>query len=224
MWRHPLKWAIIPGLLLAAMSVFMTLTGPKPHGNLPDGFKSPILAFEFLQTHKQVINFFKVPDPQVYVSSIRQLHQWDMGFLVVYTLFLALVAWGSKQQGNVLAMAAWLFCPLMAGADVMENFTLNSIAMNYSVHDTQGLLQWLNVFTWLKWGSIASLLLCFVPWLWQKQGVPGAITAGIAAATFALALVAYSSRSSISEFFAIGVSLSFLGLFVVCLTFRHSMK
>jgi hypothetical protein len=221
MWREPLKWAILPGLALLALSIQMTLIGPADHGNLPEGFRSPILAFEFMQTHKQVVQFFEVPDPLAYRDNIFLFHQWDIPFLIIYPLFLTMVAWGSKRQGNMLAYAAWILCPLMGIADLFENFTMNSIALHHALTDTTGLLQWLNLFTWLKWCSIAAMLLCFVPWLWQRQGVVGAITAGVVAATFGLAIVSYISPSGISELFALGVSLSFLGLFIVCLAFRR---
>lgn len=221
MWREPLKWAILPGLALLAMSVQLTLISPPMMGNLPEGFRNPILALEFIQTPRQVEHFFDVPDPLSYRDAIFEVHRWDAWFLLLYPLFLAMVAWGSKREGNVLSYAAWLLCPLMAVSDLLENWTMNNIALYHSLEDITVYLEWLNVFTWLKWGSIAAMLVCFVPWLWQRRGIPGAITAGIISATFGLAVVGYISPSGIREIFALGVSLSFTGLFVVCLAFRR---
>ena len=48
----------IIGLAVLALSVMLQTTFPKEAAWMPEGFSSPVLAFEFLQTNEEVKQFF----------------------------------------------------------------------------------------------------------------------------------------------------------------------
>ncbi|MEZ0244073.1 MAG: hypothetical protein ACAH11_11910 [Sphingomonas sp.] len=91
---------------------------PKP------GDLEPVLALEFVRDLPQFGQFLvgKCPDGQ-----LTALARDTYGFVPLYTLFVALAAWGAGITGRRIAQAAIVTIVAAAFADLVENATLEAL-------------------------------------------------------------------------------------------------
>lgn len=139
------------GLATVVLGLIIVLILPTS-ADLTNGFRTPIIAFEFAQSGNDLA--FLAADDEIQ-DKFDQAHRWDMVFPVAYGLFLALLLIQSAR-----ANFKWLilFVPLALLAipfDIWENMILIEITEllrndNSAVH----LLNRLQIATWLKWGMI----------------------------------------------------------------------
>jgi len=98
---------LMAGLLGGAVIIVSLAIGsffPRTAGELPEGFKTPILAFEFLQTKQEAYDLFGAADSserQALAKAMDRGNTWDYLYMLVYSSFLAALALTiQKRTGN----------------------------------------------------------------------------------------------------------------------------
>ena len=144
----------------------------------------------------------------------------DYLFMIVYSAFLFFIARGLYAIFNVkILYLAMIFCVLMWFGDAFENFQIYNIIQNYKTTNIQQNLDWLHLFTWLKWSSIASTFLIFAPFIW-KLNTFGKTISIVGVLCFCLAIIAFFIGGIWHEIFALSVSITFLLLTIFVFLFK----
>ena len=220
------------GLLLTA--VVLLMVNPKAENNLPKGFSTPIIAFEFIQNKQQILDFFKVNDAAAYQSRMLTGNAVDYLFMIIYSSFLACIALIIKQETAAKTMYVAIFlCILMCLGDALENYQIYQLVTKhrdsldlvksisstnfYDIHITL-----LKFFTWLKWFSIAGTFLLFTPYYFKGKLFYKII--GICCmVSFLLSIAALLNHGILNELFANSVVFLFLLLIVFCFSYKPNI-
>jgi hypothetical protein len=155
------------GLAVMMMSVLLLFVFPPKAPSLPEGFFTPIIAFEFIQTKTEVIEMFGGENITMRNEMARAMdlgNRLDYAYMCLYSAFLLMVsvtcARLSKNKyyytGMVLALA-------VLAADALENVQLLGITVNIATGNFDYQLRLLHLFTWIKWGGIALIFLLCLP-------------------------------------------------------------
>lgn len=220
MTSKPFKTASFISILLVILSVCLLFINPKKENNLPNGYTTPIIAFEFMDFPVDVRHFFEVKNPVEYKNSMLLGNKVDYLFMLVYSAFLFFVARSLYQIFKLkIVYLAMLFCLLMLLGDAFENFQIYNIIQNYQTTNIQGNLDWLHIFTWLKWSSIACTFLIFAPFFW-KLNVFGKVISAAGIICFCLSIIAFFTGGMWHEIFALSVSVVFLLLTIFVFLFK----
>ncbi|KAA3633718.1 MAG: hypothetical protein DWQ02_12685 [Bacteroidetes bacterium] len=214
--RKPEILISILGLGIIILSLILRSIFPTEVPWMPEGFTTPIIAFEFLLTTSEVLMFFGSagPEQEALVEAMLTGHKIDNVYLVVYGLFLA--GWSllaARKTRNNFFYLLIFFAILASIGDWYENKQLVLIASNLSWGYFDGTLFELWLCTWLKWGSLSITLagLSFFTW---KQGWTGKIFAVVSAITLILGGIAFFERSAITSYFTLGITLGFVLLII----------
>lgn len=226
------KIARILGIALLVCAGVLMFINPKPENNLPPGFYTPIIAFEFIQSKQEILNFFKVTDEASYESNMLLGNYIDYIFMVLYSCLLLYIAVGIKKITHAKTMyLAMFFCMTMLIADAMENYQIYQLVVKRNVDFNQinpvstfnlyeVYLSLLSLFTWLKWSSIASTFLLFSPFFFSGKTFHKII--GIfCVACFGLCIAAFMQHGILNEIFATSVVTVFLLLVIFVFTYKE---
>lgn len=220
--NKPFVKAGYPGLFVITMSVVLLFIFPSKMPSLPEGFLTPVIAFEFVQTKAEVMAMFG----EDLVTRSNLADAMDLGnrldylYMCLYSVFLLMIsvkcAALSKNKfyyaGAVLALA-------VLAADALENVQLLGITANLSNGNFDSRLQLLQLFTWIKWGGIALIFLVLAPWF--LKGKPFSKIIGITGIiSFILGAAACINRSIINEIFSLSVALMFVLMIIYCFTYK----
>lgn len=190
------------------MSLILTLIGPRATGPLPDGFITPVMAFEFAESAAEVTTLF---EPEGSAAAMDRVNRWDFLFMTLYSLFLVTFALAAAlDSGQFTLWFAAALAPLILLADVMENVQLLNLTAQLSLGGgMEPALARLHLFTWLKWGGLAVYFLLLIPYFRRLDSRWRLVR--LAAALPALAVgVALISRGLANELLALAVGLMFL--------------
>ncbi len=233
MKASPFTLAKISGVLLLIVAVVLLVVSPTPQDNLPDGFYTPVIAFEFIQTKAEIMHFFEVKDVPAYEASMLTGNVIDYGFMVLYSLLLFFIALGIYRITSAKTMYLAMFlCVVMLAGDAIENFYIYKLVTTRNIGNNDTLqsfphysfyLQMLNIFTWLKWSSIASTFLLFAPFFFKGK-IFHKVIALLSVVCFGLCIAAYLQHGILNEIFASSVVLVFLLLAIFVFTFREKDK
>jgi hypothetical protein len=198
--------------------IVLLFVNPKPADNLPEGFRTPIIAFEFIQTPEEVNRFFDVPDAAQYIQSMLTGNLIDYAFMLLYSILVFCIAWYiNKKTASRTLLLAMFFAVIMLASDAMENYQIYLIISNFKTGDISAFLKWLNIFTWLKWSAIVSSFLLFAPYFFEGKLLHKLISASCVMA-FALCIAAFLKRGILNEIMANSVVLVFVMLIVFVFT------
>ena len=215
------KIACVIGSLLLALAIVLLVVNPRPQNNLPEGFFTPIIAFEFIQTPQEVHNFFQVKSVSTIENAMLMSNCIDYGFMFLYTGLLFCIAIGIRKISGANSMwIAIVLCLFMLLGDALENFQIYQIIQHYKNGDVSGNLAWLNLFTWIKWSSIASTFLLFSPFFF-KGNILQKILGIFCVSCFGLCISAFLHHGMLNELFASSVVLVFLLLVIFVFTFKE---
>ncbi len=215
---YPLKILIlILGLGIIVLSLVLRSIFPSTVAWMPEGFSTPIIAYEFLLSSEEVLKFFGPAGPlrDSWVESMVTGHKVDTVYLLVYGLFL--VSWGwlaLKKSGRNFYFAIILLAVMASVCDWFENKQLVQMATALETQDFDKPLKLLLLFTWLKWGSLALALGGLSAYLWAK-GWLGKIYSLVSVLTIVLGFMAFLNRSIINTYFTLGITVLFLLLIVL---------
>ncbi len=196
-----------------AMTLFLSIIGPRAVGPLPAGFITPIMAFEFAESEAEVCRLF---EPQGSAAAMDRVNRWDFLYMTLYNLFLATFALAvAHRTGRRYFYLPAVLALVILFADAQENVQLLGLTyrMELDGGSLTATLGRLHFYTWLKWGGLALYFLLIAPffrglvggwrWVWIAALLPGA-----------LAAVAYLNRGLPNELMALSIGLMFLLLTV----------
>lgn len=225
-----LNWAKIIAVFILITASVLLYINPKAENNLPSGFKTPIIALEFIQNKQEIKAFFQVENKAKYKADLLLGNSIDYLFMTLYSIFLACIAFSFKHQLTKIKMVLLLtLCVSMLLGDAFENYQIyqlitkfngqselfNAIT-SYNYYDIH--ITWLKLFTWIKWFSIALVFLIFAPlFLNIKNNVAKAIGL-IGISCFLLSIAAFLFHGVMNELFAMTVSIEFVLLIIFCFT------
>jgi hypothetical protein len=211
--KRPFLLAGIIGLGVVLCSVVLILVFPGKAGKLPDGFFTPIIAFEFMQTPQEVIDLFGPPETiqhEYLVKAMDLGNRIDFLYMILYSAFLfafcmkvaALRGKGIYKLGGILALV------ILAG-DLLENLQLLGITSLLGTGDFTRELFLLRVFTWQKWGGIVLVFILLLPHFIRDGRLSRAIGA-FSVLSAVLAPAAFLHRGVLNEIFSLSVMVVFL--------------
>ena len=223
--RRPFLISAIIGIGVIIISLVLMLTGPQETGPMADGFFTPIIAFEFASDVYDVNLIFYSDDSQLIetaISSITFGTRLDFLFMVLYGAFLlAFSLTCASLTGNRLFYLPAFLAILTALFDLLENLQLLSIMQQLGSGNFTTQLDYLHLFTWLKWGTLSAIFLLLIPFF-QKAGVFGRFLAMFAALPLVLGVFAYFIPGLPNELFALSVSAMILMMILFTFLYRES--
>lgn len=168
--RLALNTALFAGLIMLALVIAMLMVVPMHVAWMPAGFLTPLYALEFVadfSTARHMLGH----EPAV-AMAFNQGMQLDMGFLVIYGIFLVSSVCALLEKG-VLRYIALFFALLAPVADLLENLQLLTLLKNIAeatgFHDaTEVNFMYLRLAVVVKFGAIAIVMLRLLRPLWLR--------------------------------------------------------
>ena len=211
------------GLAVIVMSVLLLFVFPPKAPSLPEGFLTPIIAFEFIKTKSEVIRMFGGENIMVRNEMAHAMdmgNRWDYAYMCLYSAFLLMFSVTcAKLSGNKYYYAGAALALAVLAADGLENIQLLGITANISTGNFDSQLRLLHVFTWIKWGGIALIFLTLSPWFF-KGGHFSKIIGLTGMIISILGVSAYMNHSVINEIFSLSVAMMFILVIIYCFTYK----
>ncbi|MBF0237939.1 MAG: hypothetical protein HQM12_09560 [SAR324 cluster bacterium] len=209
------------GLGLILMSLLIAATFPRKMNAMPDGFFTPIIAFEFIETQEEVRQFFGPMDSAETLKRIEAMNRgnrFDYFYIVLYGPFLISILRTLSIQEKSPVYLQLMILPLLAmTGDFLENRQLFAITSGLvALEPIDQHLATLHWTTWMKWGSLTIFFAALIPYF-RHQNRFGKIYVLLASSALVLGLVALIQRSVVNEIFALLI----IGLFVLLLIYSQ---
>ena len=209
--RKTFRYAGMAGLLLIITNAFLFLILPMKSGPMPDGFRMPLVAFEFLKTESETeIMFYDsgTEERGKLINAMDTANKVDFFFMACYTTFLVLYAAALFMESrNKIYYAGIFLALLVCVADLMENLQMLSITSKLGYGGYSHELWRLNQYTWMKWGCLSVNMLLLSWQQFRNSGFYFSLSA-IATAASLTGVIAFIHRGIFNEIF--------LGLLAVC--------
>lgn len=223
--RPFLKSGVV-GIAVVIVSLVLMAINPQEAPQMPPGFSTPVLAFEFAQSEQEVFDLFG-SDPVVKAELVRafDLGTWvDFGYMLLYAGFLWMFAVQVvRVDGRSLFYAAAVLTVIIFIGDFLENIQLLGITAALDAGNIDRRLTLLPIFTWIKWGGLAIYFLLLTPYF-LSQTLFARIISILAVVTFALGGLAFLNRSVLNEYYAQAVAGMFLLLIAYAFITRKESR
>ncbi len=222
--------SLLFGIPMLLVGIVLMVIGQKPvelaNGltNLHSGFFSPVMAFEFIRSPEEVTQFFNVPSPNAYRLEFLWVNSIDYLFMFFYATFLGFTGLGIAKETKVQVLwISVILGILVFGADMLENIIMQSIVSAHFEGKalTGSYFGNLYFFTWLKWGSLATIFLIFSGYFSSKKWF-GKIISWIALFNFVIAIGAFFHRSLLNEIMGLTTMLTFVFIFIHNVRFKST--
>jgi len=152
--------AMVAGLFTLATAIGLGGQFPSDFAEDSTDYRDPIMAFEFAESHADLIAIFGGADDPARAArqaAMDQGHDADRYFLIVYsffimTFFLALY----RESGRKVLQLGILLAVVAGVTDIWENAILRDLT--YALDDVgaaNALLAQLHTATWAKWFALA---------------------------------------------------------------------
>ena len=211
------------GLLVIGMSVVLLMVFPSKAPWMMDGFFTPIIAFEFVQSQSEVCQLFGLSDSPDQLSMIKAMdfgNRLDYIYMVLYSSFLFFFSFVcAKNTGQRYYYAGSMLSFVILVADALENIQLLRITAKITSQDFGKELSLLHCFTWIKWGGITVVFLILAPYFFKGRSYSKVIAA-IGISSFILSVLAYLNRSVLNELLGLSVALMFLLMIVYSFIYK----
>lgn len=190
------------------MFLLLSLVGPDETGPLPPGFLTPVMAFEFARTGREIEQLFLVPGS---AEAMARVNRWDFLFMTFYSLLLGVYAVAARRHIRLHSLAvAALLAPLIWLADVLENVQLLGLTRALTLGDDLGaLLARLQLFTWIKWGGLAMYFLLLRPYF-RRRGGRLRVLSVLTVLPVLLAVTAWFARGLPNELMILAIGVMFV--------------
>ncbi len=222
--RRPFLKSGIIGILVIICSLTLLKIFPSQAPKMPDGFMTPIVAFEFVNTRQEVEDLFGEPYSDFRVAMVDAMNlgnRLDYIYMVLYSLFLfSFSVTCARIRKNPQYYLASLISILVLAGDALENVQLLGITAKLESGEFEKELQLLFYFTWLKWGGLALIFLILVPYFITGR-IISKLIALAALSSVVLAILSFLSRSTVNEIFGVSVAVMFLLTITYSLTHRQ---
>ncbi len=221
----PFKKIGFIGAAVLVMSIVLLFVFPSEAPWLMDGFFTPIIAFEFVETPGEVQQMFgpiNSPERENMVGAMDSGNRLDYIYMVLYSLFLFTfsIQCARERKSGLFYIGAILAVVALAG-DFLENRQLLGITSKLGSGDFGAELHYLNIFTWLKWGGLSMIFLILTAYF-IKGNLYSKIVGLLGCLPFILAVLAWAHRSILNEIFALSLALMFVLSIVYC--FTHTVR
>jgi len=209
--RYIIQWATaVFATLTLTLGLVLTLIMPF-EAELAEGFRTPIIAFEFAQTEADLA--FLSGNSAASKQNRDKMdagHQWDMAFPFAYGVFIALLILPMALSGRRGMLVGMLAALLIIPFDIYENLTLIDITASFRNPMPLGdLLNQLYIATWLKWGAIGISITMLTLGLFRTGRYFSAVVAMTAAAGVVAAFLS-GSNPMMTELMSMLVLIFFL--------------
>jgi hypothetical protein len=175
------------GVATMVLAVALLLIFPAS-AELTDGFRTPVLAFEFAQSEADLA--FLTGSSDAAVQHRRQMdhgQQLDMAFPFAYGGLIALYLMALGRQGIKSAWIGAVIAVAIIPADIRENLVMLEITSALAQGDSIGpFLPALWAATWLKWGCIAASMGFLAFGLLSRKAWYGGTLSAVASAAIVL--------------------------------------
>ncbi len=218
MKNRPLIKAGYIGILMLLFGIILMNIFPK-NAHMAEGFKTPVIFFEFANNIQETQKFFGITDGQN-IPDKHLIQQMNLGnkidfiYAFVYALFLFLFARKIKQISKKKIFSGVMFLAISAFvSDVFENINLLQITSKITTGDFQHQLSMLHIFTWMKWGSLAIGFALLSKWFYDQKSWQR-IIAPLCWMPVVLAGLSYYFRGANNEYFSLSVMSCFIILVI----------
>ena len=170
---------IILGLLTLILSIVVSRCFPKREavGKMPPGFKSPVLAFEFIRNQHELTALFAINPPEKRQETIKHVNKGnrlDFGFALMYSLLAATLAYFlldktrlSAPWHGLITGAAVVSALVAGGSDMLENTILLRIADKQSLSAKPDEFRQLTRFVTIKFTMLTLSLALTLPFWFE---------------------------------------------------------
>lgn len=225
--RRPFLKSGVIGILVIICSLSLLKIFPSRAPEMPDGFVTPILAFEFINTREEVEALFGEPHSDFRAAMVAAMdlgNRLDYIYMVLYSFFLFsfAVTCARIRKNPQYYLASFISILVLAG-DALENIQLLGITANLESGDYEKELQLLHIFTWMKWGGLALVFLILVPYFISGK-LTSKMIALVGLSTAVLAVLSFISRSAINELLGLSTAVMFLFMIIYALTHRQRSR
>jgi hypothetical protein len=223
--NNPFLKAGYAGLSVIIISVVLIAVNPSKGGKLPQGFFTPVVAFEFISTEVEVLDLFGDAPSGFQGEMVEKMKLGtyvDFIYMFTYTFFLlyfSIVC--SRITGEKWFVFSCILALIVFASDFGENIQLLSIMDNLNSGGYERELLLLNYYTWAKWGGLSALFISLIPFL-RKTGALGRIISIVSLFSAVTGSAAYLNRSILNEIYVLSIVLVFIMLFIFSFTFRVS--
>ena len=211
------KLMLLSALAMLIIAVVMLFIFPSK-ADLPEGFSTPIIAFEFAQSE---VDITYLTDPAKNAEENRHKMftglKWDMAFPFAYGgfVFLLILQIALAQPAKKLPWAGLLPALLIVPFDLLENVQMLAILKAIeSAALSAELFSNLFLATWLKWGAIGVALGILAIAFWQVGRRKSALVAAVPALATVVCFFS-STNPQAAEVMAATVGISLFILAVV---------
>ena len=207
------------GIAVIIMSLILLAVFPAKAPELPEGFVTPIIAFEFIQTPEEVYLLFgsqRTEQREMMVHAMDLGNRLDFIYMILYSGFLfALCMNIFRQTHQKLFAAGMVLAAVVLLGDFLENLQLLGITANLDTGDFLGELERLRLFTWQKWGGLCLIFAVLAPYFFKGR-IFSKIIAACAVLTVAAGIIALFNRSVVNEVFSLLVAVMFVLMITYC--------
>lgn len=221
--ERPFLFPAAIGVVVIIMSVVLLFVFPRNAPQLPPGFMSPIIAFEFAETEAEVKGLFGEEGSAAFTRNTNAMNkgnELDYIYMILYSLFLLMFCirlyW---QTGESFFLLVAFLSPLILAGDVLENIQLLSITRKIYHQSIAVELAQLHLWTWIKWGGLSLSFLCLSPFFIKNGGLSRFI-GYFGIVTFVLAVSSYFYRPYLRELFSFSVALMFIFMILFSFLYR----
>jgi len=212
------------GLIVIGMSIVLIMVFPAKAPWMMEGFATPIMAFEFVQSPEEVSKLFGLadtPDQQSMIKAMDLGNKLDYIYMVLYSSFLFFFSFVcAKDTGQKRYYAASTMAVVILISDIFENIQLLGITAKITSLDFARELSLLHRFTWMKWGGITIVFLILAPYF-LKGRIYSKLIAVTGISSFTLSVLAYFNRSVLTEQMGLSVALMFIMMIAFCFIHKN---
>jgi hypothetical protein len=222
--KRPFILSGIIGILVIITSMILLAIFPGRSPKLPEGFITPIIAFEFIRTPQEVMDLFGQagsPGEQELVRAMNLGNRIDFLYMGLYTAFLFVFCRRAAfiRERKVYYLGCFL-APVILAGDFLENLQLLGITSRLGSGGFEHHLTLLKVFTWQKWGGITLIFLILLPYFLQG-GVLSRVIAACSAGAACLCAAAFFHPGMANELFSLSVAIVFLLMISYSFLYQH---
>jgi hypothetical protein len=220
-------WGYV-GVVAALFAIAVTLSAPRAMGPLPEGLRTPVLAFEVARDRDEIERMFGAPESverSAYRAAMVRATWIDFGLLLGYGALLAAIAasFAAAEEEQARRQRARLAMTLAVAAavlDALENRELLAIAHALDGEGGYAIaLSHLPLYVWPKWVALSLWFVLLAGRLWRAGGAFRlAACAGVFGALMTLGALA--TRGVFVELMGLCIALGIVALVPACFTRR----
>jgi len=201
------------GLCIIIMSLVLLFAFPANTPHIPEGFFTPILAFEFIETQQDVLSLFGYENKSLRDELIRKMNlgnYLDYIFMTLYTMFISFFSISCfKITKKKIFLIPVFLSLLILICDAFENVQLLSITNKIDTGAFEKELINLYFFTWIKWLSIPICFIIF-SFYFLKRNFFAKIIGISAYFSFFIGISAFYHKPYLCELLEISIAVNYI--------------